>query len=222
MPTRQSPLLLVLALSLSPVLSRASDFGALGAYAYFAAVAIPFRVINAIATVIFLRRRNTGQGTPSSFKHRSRSWSSHWGSSFMRASEIFGTPMAWGCLPSTLFTRRFSPEFHFFSIGNTSKIRQIQIGPTISSSNSAMHHFKRPLKITGITLLAGLILGIGAVTWIHHSNLSNRKKDDYASLLGTGIAVVSLAISCPFWFGAAARFGEDRRAAREKKKKEQT
>ena len=78
-----------------------------------------------------------------------------------------------------------------------------------------MHHFKLPLIVTGVTLLATILLGLGLVTWIHKSKISNQEKQARAEKLGGGVALGTCLIIAPFWLVAAAKVGKERRAARD-------
>lgn len=78
-----------------------------------------------------------------------------------------------------------------------------------------MRHFKLPLIITGVTLLVAILGGIGVVTWIHKSKISEREKTERAQKLGGGFGIVTLLIITPPWLFAAAKFGKERRAAQD-------
>ncbi len=75
-----------------------------------------------------------------------------------------------------------------------------------------MRHFKLPLIITGVTLFVAIAGGIGVITWIHKSKISDREKAERAQKLGGGFAIVTLLIIAPPWLFAAAKFGKERRA----------
>jgi len=78
-----------------------------------------------------------------------------------------------------------------------------------------MRHFKLPLIITGVTLFVAVVAGIGVVTWIYKSKISDREKKARAEKLGAGFGGVTLLIITPSWLFAAAKFGKERRAAQE-------
>lgn len=78
-----------------------------------------------------------------------------------------------------------------------------------------MRHFKLPLIVTGVALLLALIAGIAMVTWIHRSPISDRQKTERAQKLGGATAITILLVIAPFWFIGAARFGKERRAAKD-------
>ena len=73
-----------------------------------------------------------------------------------------------------------------------------------------MHHFKLPLIITGITLFIALSAGLGIVTWIHKSKISEREKTARVEKLGGGFGVVVLLVIAPAWLFAAAKYGKER------------
>jgi MFS family permease len=77
-------------------------------------------------------------------------------------------------------------------------------------------HFKRPLKLTGWIVLAGLVLGIIGSTWIYLSDISDRKKVQRVTLLGSGLGTMSALVAAPFWLVAAGKIGKERRAAQGK------
>lgn len=81
-----------------------------------------------------------------------------------------------------------------------------------------MRHFKLPLIITGVTLFVAIAAGLGVITWIHKSKLSDREKAERAQKLGGGFAIVTLLIIAPPWLFAAAKFGKERRAKLEAEK----
>jgi flagellar basal body-associated protein FliL len=78
-----------------------------------------------------------------------------------------------------------------------------------------MRHFKLPIIITGITLFVAVAAGIGVVTWIYKSKISDREKTERAQKLGGAFAIVTLLIITPPWLFAAAKFGKERRAQQE-------
>jgi flagellar basal body-associated protein FliL len=80
-------------------------------------------------------------------------------------------------------------------------------------------HFKRPLKITLITFCVMLLLVIAGATWVHFSKTSDRRRKEYASLMGSGLGLVTFVVIAPFWFSAAARIGKEKREARNKSSK---
>lgn len=75
-----------------------------------------------------------------------------------------------------------------------------------------MRHFKLPLIVTGVVVALALVFGLAAVTWIHQSKLSDRKKLARAQMLGAGTAVTTCLVIVPFWLFAAAKVGKERRA----------
>ncbi len=82
-----------------------------------------------------------------------------------------------------------------------------------------MSPFRLPLKVTGITILVALVLGIAGVSWLYQRDLSDRRKMERASQLGTGLGVVACLVIAPFWLAAAGRVGAARRAEREARKR---
>lgn len=78
-----------------------------------------------------------------------------------------------------------------------------------------MRHFKLPLIITGVTLFIAVVAGMGVVTWIHRSKVSDRDKAERAQKLGGGCAILTLLVIAPPWLFAAAKFGKARRVQRE-------
>ncbi|MFM8469084.1 MAG: hypothetical protein ACKODH_03810, partial [Limisphaerales bacterium] len=81
-------------------------------------------------------------------------------------------------------------------------------------------HFKLPLIITSVTLVIAVAAGIGVVTWIHKSKISDREKKARAEMLG-GVMMISVRMpNPPPWLFAAAKFGKERRAQQEAAKAE--
>ena len=74
-----------------------------------------------------------------------------------------------------------------------------------------MKPFKRPLIITGIAFAVALLVGIVGVTLIHNAELSNRKKQERAQMLGAGVGITTCVVVAPFWLFAAAKVGKARR-----------
>lgn len=74
--------------------------------------------------------------------------------------------------------------------------------------------FRRPLRITGISLAVTLLVGVALVTKIHRERISERKKLARVERLGSGLAMMNFLVIAPFWFFAAAKVGKERRAAR--------
>jgi Na+/H+-translocating membrane pyrophosphatase len=77
-----------------------------------------------------------------------------------------------------------------------------------------MRHFKLPLLVTGVALLA-LIVGTVIVTSIHRSKSSGARKLERAQMAGGAVAVITVVVIAPFWLIAAARVGRERRQARD-------
>lgn len=75
-----------------------------------------------------------------------------------------------------------------------------------------MHHFKKPLIVTALAILGAIVIGLGIVTWIHQSDLSNRKKEERVEWLGTGLGLTTLIVIFPFWIGAASKVAKERQA----------
>lgn len=92
--------------------------------------------------------------------------------------------------------------------------------PEPTGTASTMRHFKLPLIITSVTLVIAVAAGIGVVTWIHKSKISDREKKARAEMLGGGFGILTLIIITPPWLFAAAKFGKERRAQQEAAKAE--
>ena len=78
-----------------------------------------------------------------------------------------------------------------------------------------LHHFKRPLRITGIALGLALILGLVLSVVIYRQKISDRAKIARMQMFGGGLGGITTLVVAPFWLAAAARVGRERRAARE-------
>ena len=78
-----------------------------------------------------------------------------------------------------------------------------------------LHHFKRPLRVTGIALALALIFGLALSVVIYRQKISDRAKIESMQLFGGGLGGITTLVVVPFWLAAAARVGRERRAARE-------
>lgn len=78
-----------------------------------------------------------------------------------------------------------------------------------------LHHFKRPLRITGIALALALILGLALSVVIYRQNISDRAKMARMQMFGGGLGGITILVVAPFWLAAASRAGRERRAARD-------
>ena len=81
-----------------------------------------------------------------------------------------------------------------------------------------MHHFKRPIIVTGIAVLVAIIAGVIGVTMIYRAKIPDREKKARVEMLGGGAGFAVILISFPFWILAADKVGKERRAAREAEK----
>ena len=77
-----------------------------------------------------------------------------------------------------------------------------------------MRYFKRPLIVTAVALPVALVVGLAIITWIHNSELSNRKKMERAQMAGSAVAVSLCLVIAPFWLIGAAQMGKERREQR--------
>ena len=77
-----------------------------------------------------------------------------------------------------------------------------------------MRHFKLPLLITGIAFALTLVVGLLIVTKIYRSKISDQQKFARVQKLGAGMGTMTVLVIAPFWLFAAAKVGQQRRAAR--------
>ena len=79
------------------------------------------------------------------------------------------------------------------------------------------HHFKFPLKVSGIAFLIALVIVIAGSTWIYQQKISDRQKQERAAMFGSGLGMFTSLVIAPFWLIAAGKIGKERRAARDAK-----